>query len=155
MSPYYTLLLLLTNLYFCQKKNSVTIKTCLQGIWRLVGRQTAHQFYWCVVTAKTISSQVPKWHAHYSLSVSLNSSFLQRHLEPAKAAAERLSLPNISPLHCLSGIWHFRDTGLPSYLNRKYGNGSTQQSERRSCDLCSLKAFLQCSKASPLIESLS
>lgn len=26
----------------------------------------------------------------------------------AKAAAERLSLPNINLLHCLSGVWHFR-----------------------------------------------
>ena len=91
----------------------------------------------------------------FAISVSLNSYFLQRHLEPAQAAAQRPSLTNINPLHCLSGIWHFGDAGLPSYLNCKYGNGGTWQSEKHSCEMCFLKAFIQCSKASTLIESLS
>lgn len=91
----------------------------------------------------------------FAISVSLNSCFLQRHLEPAKAAAERLSSPSINPLHCLSSIWHFRDAGLSSYVNCKYENGGTQQSECHSCEMHSLKAFLQCSKASTLTESLS
>lgn len=94
----------------------------------------------------------PKWQTGTLVILChINSSFLQGHLEPAKAAAaERLSLPNINPLHCLSGIWHFRNAGLPSYLNCKYENGGTQQSERHSCEMRSLKAFLQCSKASTL-----
>lgn len=95
---------------------------------------------------------LPKWqNGTLVILCHINSSFLQGHLEPPKAAAaERLSLTNINPLHCLSGIWHFRNVGLPSYLNCKYENGGTQQSERHSCEMRSLKAFLQCSKVSTL-----
>ena len=156
VSPYYTLLLLLTNFYFWQKNfcyySDVSTRNLEAGgqinsspVLLVCSHCKDHLF----PSGKMARS------LFFATSVSLNSSFLQRHLEPAKAAAERLSLPSVNPLHCLSGIWHFRDTGSPSYLDCKYENGGTQQSETHSCEMHFPKAFLQCSKASTLIESLS
>lgn len=85
----------------------------------------------------------------FVVSVSLISPFLQRQQQKG-------FLCQISTFCIVCQVFGTSgDAGLPSYLNCKYENEGTWQSERHSCKMHSLKAFLQCSKASTLIESLS